>query len=71
MSSNVNNDNESLAPVPFVRVVTTDQRTEDIGHRKASCAGDDPAAHDQYTTIVRSKPSQMVLNHPKWMRLQR
>jgi hypothetical protein len=23
------------------------------------------ARHDQYTTIVRSKPSQMVLNHPK------
>ena len=26
--------------------------------------GDSPP-HDQYTTIVRSKPSQMVLNHPK------
>lgn len=25
---------------------------------------------DQYTTIVRSKPSQMVLNHPKWRRQQ-
>jgi hypothetical protein len=24
--------------------------------------------HDQYTTIVQSKPSQMVLNHPKWRR---
>jgi hypothetical protein len=28
-------------------------------------------SHDQYTTIVRSKPSQMVLNHPKWRRPQR
>ena len=32
-------------------------------------------AHDQYTTIyttiVRSKPAQMVLNHPKLRRLQR
>jgi hypothetical protein len=26
---------------------------------------------DQYTTIVRSKPSQMVLNHPKLGRPQR
>src|SRR5258707_3544701 len=28
-------------------------------------------SHDQYTTIVRSKPSQMVLNHPKSRRPQR
>jgi hypothetical protein len=27
-------------------------------------------AHDQYTTIVRSKPAQKVLNHPKWRRPQ-
>jgi hypothetical protein len=27
-------------------------------------------SHDQYTTIVRSKPSQMVLNHPKRRRAQ-
>jgi hypothetical protein len=23
-------------------------------------------SHDQYTTIVRAKPSQMVLNYPKY-----
>jgi hypothetical protein len=27
--------------------------------------------HDLYTTIVRSKPAQMVLNHPKSRRPQR
>ena len=26
------------------------------------------AGHDQYTTVVRSKRSQMVLNHPKTTR---
>ncbi len=29
-----------------------------------------PEARDQYTTIVRSKPSQMVLKHPKSRRPQ-
>jgi len=34
-------------------------------------SGSPLGSHDQYTTIVRSKPAQMVLNHPKSRRPQR